>query len=96
MKEEEPDETLIVCSDADKTYTIRGTIFTHKCCRCQRSVMLSPSGQAFLKMTPQAKMICTGCVLKEHPGKSSTVMPDKSAVVRDLMNIIPNLWKKRN
>ena len=93
---ETPD--VIVCALADAhDITITGSSFDRKCFKCQRHVMIAPSGQAVLKLHPNLIVICLPCALDTVPEDAEWRLAASPSDIREEMkNLAPNVRRRRN
>ncbi len=54
-----------------------------QCADCGHKVYVAPSGQQRLKMNPQAKIICVGCLMKIE-GEKTLRRPTDAEILSDL------------
>lgn len=87
------DELYIACAPADAPRVIPGSVFTHKCYRCDQSVVMAPSGQKMLAENPEAKVICAFCVYDGPAGVAFVLEEAKAELAR---GSVPNMRRYRN
>ena len=94
-----PNEPIyLVCAPATGRFTARGSVFHHRCSRCERQVMVAPSGQAWLRKYGKTKIQCSYCYEKRPPedGGLHTLAASVEEILNEMETSVPNLWRKRN
>jgi len=88
----------LVCAPATGRFTARGSVFHHRCSRCQRQVRVAPSGQVWLRKYSKTKILCSYCYTKRPPedGGLHTLAASVEEILNEMETSVPNLWGKRN
>jgi hypothetical protein len=90
--------TFIVCADADKAITVRGSSFDRRCWTCGRRVMVSPSSQRLLRQRPKLGILCGACFDKRPDAATATrlLAAPPETIAEEYSTAIPNFWRRRN
>ncbi len=96
MSVEPQHRPVLVCADAQAVLMVAGSIFDHFCARCNRRVMMAPSGQAFLKEHPDAVIRCFKCFLETGPRDSIQTAATPEQIEKEVGSAQPNTWRGRN
>jgi hypothetical protein len=92
-RKRKPREIVIMCALADAPLVIPGTSFGHCCSVCGRKIMLAPTGQAFLKAHPEAKLVCN-CQMGNVTAAGFTAPLEQ--MLEETERAVPNLRRRRN
>jgi hypothetical protein len=91
---------VLVCLDADALTTLRGSTFDRSCGTCERRVMISPTGQRFLKRRPGIRILCERCYAAlpdiEVAAAKHRLAAPPSEILAELKTRVPNLRRQRN
>jgi hypothetical protein len=88
---------ILVCAMADDPIMVAGTSFAHRCAHCQRAVMMSPSGQKFLRENAAALVICAICFVARADKCAGLALPAPlDEILRELKTGQPNYRRQRN
>ena len=89
---------ILLCSLADGPSAVAGSAFNHRCSRCQRRVMVSPSGQRRLTEFAGMEIVCTECCksISEVPESIQLSAEGEEELKRELGQVISNPWRARN
>jgi hypothetical protein len=90
------DDIYVLCAPADSKYYVPGSDFTHTCSKCGRRLMLAPTGQAFLKKNPHAKLVCPCSADVILHAKSLGLTVPRDQMLDELMTTKPNPHRNRN
>lgn len=88
------DEVFLVCEHADALMTTPGSSFKFHCSKCNRRVMIAPSGMNVLRDRPAVAILCLGCFYGLKDAQFEGLTAEQCAELREPS--IPNLWRKRN
>lgn len=91
-------DEFLVCALADAEYSVSGSSFDKHCTKCNKRVMVSPSGQNMLKSHPSLHIVCNTCArpVLDEPTTAVGLAGTPEEFIRDLKNQRPNLWRGRN
>jgi hypothetical protein len=94
MSDEE--EMYLVCEHAEAPMTVPGSSFRFHCSKCNRRVMVAPSGLSLLRERPEIAIICLTCsyALKHEGTKFEGLTAEQRAEIEQPS--VPNPWKERN
>lgn len=91
------DEIIFVAASADAPLVVPGSSFDRKCGRCGKAVMISPSGQKFLKNTYGVTVICMQCAKPEDVrGELKLSTGTVQSLVEECRTAVPNMRRHRN
>jgi len=89
---------IVVCASADSPIECEGTSYDHSCSRCNSTVMMAPSGQEFIRNTPDAQIVCIGCYLfgQADPREFDGLVGDPEKIAAEMATARPNMRRYRN
>lgn len=87
-------DNLLVCADADMPMMAEGSTFDKVCRRCQRRLMIAPSGQRYLAMYPEVETECWACHVRHNPLELGSGEP--IAFLLESRRVVPNYRRSRN
>lgn len=86
----------LLCADADAPLVVAGSVFDRVCSKCGRRVMIAPSGQACLKVSPLA-IICIHCYMLQNPSGDEVIPAGNEAdMLREAKTTRLNMRRRRN
>lgn len=95
MMNEDP---VMVCMRADAPLTVAGSTFDKHCEQCGTRVMMAPSGQAFFRTNPMARIICYECftVTPLLDDEILGIVPSPTQLAAEMKTVRPNPYRNRN
>jgi hypothetical protein len=89
---------ILVCAPATAPTTAAGSVFDRCCWRCQRRVMIAPTGQRLLRKHPDTKIQCLPCTEATWITGSPWILAaaNRDELRREKESEQPNFWKERN
>lgn len=89
---------ILVCATADARFEIAGASFDQRCGRCDRSVMIAPSGREFMRNHSGTEIMCSVCYLSRpaDPGDTFAPVAIPDVIAAELASARPNLRRNRN
>lgn len=90
--------SIVICAPADSPLECEGTSYDRSCSRCNSAVMLAPSGQEFVRNTPDAEIVCIPCYLfgQADPHEFDGLAGDPEKIVAEIATARPNMRRYRN
>jgi hypothetical protein len=87
-------EVFLVCEHAEAPMNVPGSSFRHRCSKCNRRVMVAPSGLQLLRERPGISVLCVTCFREFKDPKFVGMNEEQIAEAKQPS--VPNLWKERN
>ena len=86
---------VVVCPNINAGMIVRGS--RYGCCSCGAQIAISPACWRLLR-SPGVRAVCLGCLSKLDVAAESTatVYMNKDEVIREVHDLVPNMWVFRN
>lgn len=91
-----PEEFWILCAPIDAAFATVGSVSHHRCSKCGKGVLLSQSGQQFLRANPGAKLVCSCSMDEALKANAHALCGPLDDVLREIKTSRPNPHRRRN
>lgn len=90
------DDQFLVCLRADDVETVAGAVFTYRCYKCKRHVMIAPSGIKRLQSDLSIRVLCVNCLPADYDSIKSELAGPVEEILEEMMTAHYNHHRNRN